>query len=229
MHIAQLIRSAVFTVAIAGLVLIPDTSTAVATGKVSGHVTVKRGRRVKKDLSNVVIFLEGVPDSAPLPLPYGVAIDQLDKQFRPRITVVPTGTTIDFPNNDKVFHNVFSVSKPATFDLGLYKSGSSKSVTFEKAGVVDVYCNIHPEMAAKVVVLDTKHYAVTGKDGSFSIEGVAPGTYPIKAWQAEGDMFEGTITIKAGGTTTLDIELREDRWARDRHTKKDGTPYGRYK
>lgn len=229
MHIAQLLRSSALALAVLGLALVPDTSTALATGKITGQVTIKRGRRVKKDLSNVVVWLKDVPDSEPLPLPYGMAIDQINKQFSPRITVIPTGTTVDFPNNDKVFHNVFSVSKPATFDLGLYKSGSSKSVTFEKAGVVDVYCNIHPEMAAKVVVLDTKHFAVTGKDGSFSIDGVPPGTYPVVGWLADGDTFEGKVTVSAGGTTTLDIELREDRWARDRHTQKDGTPYGRYK
>lgn len=212
-----------------GLVFIPETSTALAPGTVAGQVTVKRGWREKKDRSNIVIYLQDVPDSKPEPLAKQKVIDQIDKAFKPRVTVIPTGTTVDFPNNDRVFHNVFSVSKPATFDLGLYKRGSSKSVTFDQAGVVDIYCNIHPDMAAKVVVLDTKYYAVTGKDGSFSIEGVPPGTYPVVAWQADGDAYEGQITVNANQTTTLDIEMREDRWSKDRHTRKDGTPYGRYK
>jgi plastocyanin len=222
-------KSALTLVAIFGLALIPDTSMAVTPGAVEGTVTIKRGRKDKKDRSNVVVFLQDVPDSKPEPPAEPLTIDQTNKAFNPRITVITTGTTVHFPNNDKFFHNVFSISKPATFDLGLYKSGSSKSVTFDRPGVVDIYCNIHPEMAAKVVVLDTKHYAVTGPDGSFSLGDVPPGTYPIVAWQADGDSFEGKVTVAGGQTTKLEIELVEDRWSKTRHTRKDGTPYGRYK
>ncbi|MCX4239329.1 carboxypeptidase regulatory-like domain-containing protein [Paraliomyxa miuraensis] len=215
--------------ALLGVVLVPDTLVAVAPGSVSGHVTIKRGRRDKKDRSNVLILVRGVPDSRPEPLAEPTVVDQTDKTFNPRLTVVPVGSTVDFPNNDRVFHNVFSVSRPATFDLGLYKSGTSKSVTFEQPGVVDVYCNIHPEMAAKVVVVDTEHYVVTGPDGAFTLDGIPPGTYTLVAWQAHGERYEGWVEVGAGKTTTLDIELREERWPHDRHTRKDGTPYGRYK
>ena len=223
------LRSTLATLALLGIAVVPDASTAVAPGSVHGQVTIKRGRRDKKDRSNVVILVRGVPDSRPEPLPQPAVIDQTDKTFNPRVTVIPVGSTVDFPNNDRVFHNVFSLSRPATFDLGLYKSGTSKSVAFEEAGVVDVYCNIHPEMAAKVVVVDTEHYAVTGPDGAFALDGIPPGTYPIVAWQADGDLYQGQVEVRAGKTTTFDIELREERWPQDRHTRKDGTPYGRYK
>lgn len=224
---SKAVRSTLAVVALVGLVAMAEPS--VAPGSVQGHITIKRGRRDKQDRSNVVVFIDAVPESTPEPLDRPVVIDQTDKKFNPRITVVPVGTTVDFPNNDRVFHNVFSVSRPATFDLGLYKSGSSKSVTFDRAGVVDVYCNIHPEMAAKVVVLGTEHYAVTGPDGAFTIDGIPPGTYPIVAWLADGVPYRGRVAVTAGKATTLDIELREERWPQDRHTRKDGTPYGRYK
>jgi plastocyanin len=229
MSATKLLRSSLAVLALLGLTMLPEASVAVAPGSVRGSVTIKRGRRDKKDRSSVVIFVQGVPDSRPEPLAQPVLVDQTDKAFDPRVTVIPVGSTVDFPNNDRVFHNVFSVSRPATFDLGLYKSGTSKSVVFDRAGVVDVYCNIHPEMAAKVVVVDTTHYAVTGPDGAFSLDGIPPGTYPIVAWQADGAPFEGQVEVRAGKTTTLDIELREERWPDDRHTRKDGTPYGRYK
>lgn len=229
MSVTQALRSTLATLALLGIAVVPDASVAVVPGSVHGQVTIKRGRRDKKDRSNVVILVRGVPDSRPEPLPHPAVIDQTDKTFHPRVTVVPVGSTVDFPNNDRVFHNVFSLSRPATFDLGLYKSGTSKSVTFEEAGVVDVYCNIHPEMAAKVVVVDTEHYAVTGPDGAFVLDGIPPGTYPIVAWQADGDLYQGQVEVRAGTTTTFDIELREERWPQDRHTRKDGTPYGRYK
>lgn len=225
----RLLRSTLAALAIFALAGVPDTGVALATGAVQGKVTIKRGRRIKKDLSGVVVVLEGVPDSEPEPSMIPAVIDQTDKTFRPALTVVPVGSTVDFPNNDRVFHNVFSVSRPVKFDLGLYKSGTSKSVVMDRPGVVDVYCNIHPEMAAKVFVVGTKHYAVTGSDGTFSLDGVPPGTYSLLAWQAKGEAYRGQVQIRPGGSTTFDIELTEKRWPNTRHTRKDGTPYGRYK
>ncbi len=229
MHVMRTIRSMLCAVALLGLAILPEPGAAQATGAVAGQVVITRGRRLKKDRSNVVIVVQGIPDSAPTPSETPVVIDQTDKTFHPRITVIPTGTTVDFPNNDRVFHNVFSVSRATTFDLGLYKAGSSKSVEFDRAGVIDIYCNIHPQMSAKVLVVDTVHYAVTGPDGSFTLPDVPPGIHPFMAWQADGESFEGTVEVEAGKTSRLTIQLKEDRWSRDRHTRKDGTPYGRYK
>lgn len=223
------LRSILAAFAILALIGIPDTSIALATGSVGGQVRIKRGRRYKKDRSNVVVVLEGVQDSEPAPLAEPAVIDQIDKSFRPALTVVPVGSVVDFPNSDRVFHNVFSISRPAKFDLGLYKSGSSKSVVMEQPGVVDVYCNIHPQMAAKVFVTDTKYYAVTGRDGTFSLDGVPPGVYSLVAWMPNGDVHQAEVTVESGRQTTLEFELREQRWPKTRHTRKDGTPYGRYK
>lgn len=229
MLVLRTLRSVVVALALLVLVGVPDTLVALDTGSVEGTVAIKRGRRYKKDRSGIVVVIEGVPDSEPEPTMMPAVVDQTDKTFNPGLTVVPVGSTVDFPNNDRVFHNVFSVSRPARFDLGLYQSGSSKSVVFERPGVVDVYCNIHPQMAAKIYVVDTKHYAVTGPDGTFSLHGIPPGTYTMRAWQAQGEAYEGQVRVRSGGSTAVELELTEDRWPSTRHTRKDGTPYGRYK
>lgn len=198
-------------------------------GSVSGKVTVKKPGGGEADPSNVVVYLESVPDALPppesLPRPQ---IHQRDLQFAPPLTVVLVGTTVDFPNDDKVFHNVFSFSEVSRFDLGLYKSGTTKSVTFRRPGVVNVYCNIHPEMISKIKILDTRFYAVTGKDGAFRIGGVAPGTYPLVAWQPHGPEFRGQVTVTGGATSSIQVELSAG-LPDTQHLRKDGTPYGRYK
>ncbi|HVK66637.1 MAG TPA: plastocyanin/azurin family copper-binding protein [Polyangium sp.] len=199
---------------------------APAVGNVSGVVTVLVDDAPKGDRSGVVLSLENVPGP---PAPAGKReIRQKNLAFTPGLMVIVKGTTVEFPNDDKVFHNVFSVSKAARFDLGLYKSGESKSVTFREAGVVDVYCNIHPHMVTKIKVLDNGFYAVTGADGSFQIKNVPVGTYPVVAWQAHAPEVRGEVTVTAGGSATFKPTLTEGT-ASKRHLRKDGTPYGRYK
>jgi plastocyanin len=195
-------------------------------GAVGGSVTILKDGAPKANKSGVVVYLENVP--GPLPDPVVREIRQKNLTFTPGLTVVVKGTTIEFPNDDKVFHNVFSVSKAARFDLGLYKSGTTKAVTFKQAGVVDVYCNIHPQMVAKIKVLDTGYFAVTGPDGTFRIKNVPPGTYPIVAWQAHGEEYRGEVSVTAGATLQLSLPLAEGK-AQKTHLRKDGTPYGRYK
>jgi plastocyanin len=182
---------------------------APSTGEIHGTVTVK-GRKTS---AGVLVYLEGVI-GAPASKDHAV-IRQREKQFDPPVTIVVRGTTVDFPNEDKIFHNVFSVSRPARFDLGLYKSGTTKSVEMKRAGTVDVYCNIHSEMVAKVKVLDNAYYAITDAQGRFRIAGVPAGAIPVVAWLPTGDQATATVTVRSA--------------KRETHTRKDGTPYGRYK
>lgn len=192
------------------------------TGAVTGTVTFKGGAKG----AGVVVSLIGVKAPPPGPEP-AAQIKQVNKAFAPGLTVVPKGSVVEFPNQDKVFHNVFSVSRAARFDLGLYKSGTSKTVQLKRVGVVDVYCNIHPEMVAKVVVVDGPFWAVTGKDGSFTMAGVPPGTYPLVAYGGDGKEVRTEVTVTVGGTTTAKLEVAKP--AAQPHLRKDGTPYGRYK
>lgn len=197
------------------------------TGTVTGKVTILKDGSPKGNLAGVAVYLENVPgalDAAPKPR----EMRQKNLTFTPGVMVVVKGTTVEFPNDDKVFHNVFSVSKTARFDLGLYKSGTTKAVTFKQPGVVDVYCNIHPQMIGKIKVLDTTFYGVTGADGTFRIKNVPAGTYPVVAWQAYGPEFRGEVTVTPGGAASLAISLTEGKVPQN-HLRKDGTPYGRYK
>jgi plastocyanin len=204
----------------------PSRADAPQAGAVAGVVTFLKDGAPKADKSGVVVYLENVPGAAPVSDKR--EIRQKDLKFTPGLMVVVKGTTVEFPNDDKVFHNVFSVSKAARFDLGLYKSGESRSVTFREPGVVDVYCNIHPHMVSKIKVLDNAYYAVTGADGTFKIKNVPAGTYPAVAWHPQAPDVRGQVTVTAGGAASWSPTIVESA-ATKRHLRKDGTPYGRYK
>jgi plastocyanin len=204
-----------------------DAGSKPQVGSVKGSVSIVKGGKAKGDNKGVVVYLENVPGTPPVPKDHAT-IRQREKQFEPPLTIVVKGTTVDFPNEDKIFHNVFSVSRPARFDLGLYKSGTMKSVEMKRAGTVDVYCNIHPDMIAKVKVLENAYYTITGKDGAFKIDNVPAGEYPIVAWLPTGDEAKGTVKVAAGGSAEVKLEVSEVS-KKETHTRKDGTPYGRYK
>ena len=193
------------------------------TGEIRGTVTVK-GRATS---AGVLVYLEGIAEEPPAPKGHAV-VKQRDKQFDPPVTIVVRGTTVDFPNEDKIFHNVFSVSRSARFDLGLYKSGTTKSVDMKRAGTIDVYCNIHSEMVAKVKVLDNAYYATTDDQGRFRITGVPAGDVPLVAWLPTGDQATATVAVQPGQVTEVKLAVTAVE-KRETHTRKDGTPYGRYK
>jgi plastocyanin len=150
-----------------------------------------------------VIYLEGNAKSKPMTK---VVIDQRDKEFIPHVTVITVGTTVEFPNNDTVFHNVFAYFQAKKFDLGMYPRGATKRVTFEKPGVVALLCNVHSEMSAYIMVVDTPYFAVTDRQGNFRIRDVPPGTYTLHAWHESGATLQRMVTIK-GENVSLSLTL----------------------
>ena len=210
-----------------GLLAVGAVSASAPAGvDVRGRVVISKGGSPKSDHSNAVVYLKGVPNALPDTAGSVYRVYQRNKRFTPSVSVALVGSSIEFPNDDNIFHNVFSLSKALRFDLGLYKSGASKTVKAKKTGVIDVFCNIHPQMAAKVVVLDTKFYALTEADGKFRIPNVPPGSYELVAWQPRGKDASQPIVV-GPGKPDVRVELVES-GDRDRHTRKDGTPYGRY-
>ncbi|MCS6913866.1 MAG: carboxypeptidase regulatory-like domain-containing protein [Myxococcales bacterium] len=197
-------------------------------GTLAGQVVVRdRSGREKEDRSDVVVYIERMPKRyAPLKRTRRMA--QRDKTFVPRFLAITRGSTVEFPNEDKFFHNVFSLSEGNTFDLGLYRAGTSRSVTFERTGVVDVYCNIHPNMWAQILVLDNPFYAVTGPEGTFEIPKVPPGSYTLVAWVSGGEPVRQQVKVQPGATTQVRFELREGATSKP-HLNKFNQPYGRYK
>lgn len=124
-----------------------------------------------------------------------VVLDQRNLAFMPHVLAVRVGTTVEFPNNDKVFHNVFSFRDGKKFDLGMYPKGTSRPIKFDKTGLARLFCNIHPNMAAYVLAVDTPYFAVSNEDGTFTIAGVPAGTYTYHAWRPGGQPLTGSITV----------------------------------
>ncbi len=148
-----------------------------------------------KPALNTVVWLES-SDAAPLaPQPAKVVLDQRNLTFLPHVLAVRVGTTVEFPNNDKVFHNVFSFRDGKKFDLGMYPKGASKRIVFDRPGLARLFCNIHPNMAAYVMAIDTPYFAVTNDRGTFSIADVPPGRYTYHAWRPGAQPLPGSVTV----------------------------------
>jgi plastocyanin len=192
------------------LLILIAVSSAVAAeqsaGIIKGSVTV--GGRPAGD---AVVSLEGVPRQAGAPAPAAskAVIDQKDLKFIPRVIAVMVGKTVDFPNSDKTFHNVYSNSEAKKFDLGLYASGQSRSVNFDKPGVVKILCNVHPNMEAYVVVKEHPFFSVSDARGNYSI-GTAPlGKYRVEVWHPQyGVKTIPVELVRAGEVLAINVELK---------------------
>jgi plastocyanin len=156
-------------------------------------------------------------------------ITQRGEQFDPQIVVVPVGATVVFPNDDLKEHNVFSPTAEDQFDLGRYDHGPGRTHTFDDPGEIDVYCDIHKGMWAKVKVVDSARIAPV-KDGAFTLIDVPPGSYKVVGWARDSrEVRSDPITVTAGATTKLadDLHLQVGK-PRITHTRKDGSPYPAY-
>jgi len=158
-----------------------------------------------------VVYLESAPRAAFAELRPGRArLDQRGEQFIPHILAVTAGTVVDFPNNDTVFHNVFSLSQPRTFDLGRYAPGRTGSVRFARPGIVPVFCDIHSQMSAYVLVFSHPFFAVTDSNGTYEISGVPPGSYTLVVWSEFGEAAPRPMAVREGGVAVANFAVRRD-------------------
>jgi hypothetical protein len=148
--------------------------------------------------------IPGVPVKPPAVTP---TMMQHDTAFVPAALVIPVGTTVSFPNTDPFFHNVFSYSRTERFDLGRYPKGVTKSVTFDKPGIVKVYCEVHHFMRAVIVVTENPFHAVVGADGSFRIDGVPAGRYTLVIWHPDLGTVEKSVVVPEGGVVHVHAAL----------------------
>lgn len=175
-----------------------------AAADLAGTVKV-RGLR---DSANVVVSLGGV-NGTTIPAPKHAVMDQKSLTFEPHILAVYKGTTVDFPNSDKVRHNVYSpAGSVKRFNLGTYPAGTSKSEEFDAPGIVPLACNVHSEMSGYIVVLDTPYFAITDKFGRFSIKGVPPGKYVVHTWHEKMKPVQQEITV-AAAPSPVQLELND--------------------
>jgi plastocyanin len=151
------------------------------------------------ELANVVVSIQDPPASAGVPVTR-TTIAQRDESFVPRVAAITRGSTVEFPNRDAYFHNVFSLSRGASFDLGRYPRGESRSRTFARAGLVKVYCHLHSDMSATIVVFDHPFYAVPSADGSFALDNVPAGRYRLSAWHERIGENLVDVDVTPGGT-----------------------------
>lgn len=164
----------------------------VATGQASGveiHGITFVG---SKPVPDAVVWVDA--PNAPAERGAPPVLDQRNLDFSPRVLAVRVGTVVEFPNHDRVFHNVFSFHNGQKFDLGLYPTGTMKRVAFDKPGLSRVFCNIHPHMFAYIMAVDTPHFAVSDKNGAFVLKGLPPGTYTYHAWRPGGTEMTGSWT-----------------------------------
>ena len=165
-------------------------NTSASAGVVSGTASDSHGA-----VRGAVVYLTGNAASPP-PL-LNAQVDQRDKMFSPHVSVVTRGTTVRFPNDDTLFHNVFAYFQAKKFDLGMYPRGASKKVTFDKTGLVVILCNVHSSMSAYIMVVDTPYYAVSDGSGHFRLPNVPPGTYLMHGWHESGAVLTQTVTVGA--------------------------------
>ena len=170
-----------------------------------------------------VVYAEPLDSAAPR-APRRVTLTQKNKTFQPRVLAVPIGSTVDFPNNDGLYHNVFSLSTPQPFDLGLYRAGESRSRTFTAPGVYRVFCNIHPQMSAVVVVAPTAYATVAASDGSYVLD-LPPGRYRVTAMSERAAPVTVEVTSTPGASNAPELTLDESQWAATQHKNKFGKDY----
>ena len=208
--------------AVACITIVGLPSTAMA--QVSGRIQVTdAGGRAAPDLGDAVIYIEG---RGPRPTATHVDMALDARQFRPRVMVVPVGTTVNFPNQDPFNHNVFSLSEHNEFDLGLYARGETKDKRFTHAGLVRVFCNIHPRMSGIVVVRDNVWYTQPGADGSFTIANVPAGTYTLKIWHERAAEATQQIVVPQGGLSGIEVRMDAAGYQYVQHKNKYGQDYG---
>lgn len=180
----------------------PETRPAVGAVGMGAHHPAPDRRRS-------VVYLETAPRGA-FELRDGAraVMDQRDETFVPPVLAVTTGTTVDFKNSDRTYHNVFSFTKGSRFDLGRYGRGRSKSVRFDRPGIVRVFCDIHSHMSAYILVFGHRFFAVTDAAGRYRIEGVPPGTYTLVVWNDGQARESSTVTVPEGSGVEADFVLQ---------------------
>ena len=206
-----------------GILLALLVSMPAWAGTVTGKVVLIQDGKPRADASNAVVWIEGLPRSGGDAR--GAQMKSSSKRFEPHVVAVSTNATVDFPNADSIYHNVFSVSGGNRFDLGLYRSGASKSKRFEEPGLVRIYCNIHPQMIGFVMVVDSGFVAVTGPDGAFRFDNVPAGSHTIKAWHEDGAEVSQPVAVRAGGEPPLTVRIDVSGTPPPPHKNKYGKDY----
>jgi plastocyanin len=209
----------------AALVFLCAAHPVVAQGAVSGRVAMQeKPGEATKDFDATVVYLmpKGTPGRA-AEMKSQMAMN--GRQFSPRVRVVTTGSTVEYTNQDPFSHNIFSTAPGAAFDLGTYGSGVTKSTPFKKAGAYPVYCNIHAQMTAFVVVVSTSHYTQAGADARWKITNVPAGKWELHVWHERAPEVTQDLDVPATGLANVDVSLVASGFKQVAHKDKMGMDY----
>ena len=203
---------------------------AAPANTISGKVDiVTMSGEHKQDRSNIVVFVEGatLPDK-PQPMQDSTRIGHKGKRFSPEVLPIVRGDSVDFFNDDDIFHNVFSLSRTQPFDLGVYPKGSSRMLRFDRTGLVRIYCNLHPNMVGNILILNNPYFAVTDPNGSYTISGIPDGKYRLRVWSEFTDEIGKDIDLTKSSVHSHSFTITETK-KRVKHKNKYGKPYnGKY-
>jgi plastocyanin len=197
-----------------------------ATYTIEGHIKIDQSKldRADADITSTFVYFEpNTPMAGPLK-PTNQTISTQNKRFKPSALAVTVGSEVEFPNMDRILHNVFSVSPNSQFDLGLYSAGTTKSVTFENPGVIYVHCNVHHAMQADILVLETPHFTRVDEQGNFTLTGLSSTDGTLKIWHPRGNIKSLVINANAD-TSNIQQTLTITRPKVPKHTNKFGKSY----
>jgi plastocyanin len=215
-------RHPAFLAALFALAAALPLSAANVTGKVS--FVSKRGQNPVT--AETLVWVEPVSGKTPRLTPGTFHITTRNKTLVPHVLAIPAGSTVTFPNDDPISHNLFSLSSNNAFDLGLYRRGAGKSQKFDNPGIVNVYCNVHPNMSAVIQVMATPYFSFADANGNFAVAGVPPGKYRLLAWNEQGGQSEAPIDISASAAPpAVALVLDSRNYRASQHMDKTGKPY----
>jgi plastocyanin len=198
--------------------------------KVTGRVMLEGGQNRSATSSVVWLAPMGAAAASTAVAPMHATLAQKNKAFEPHLLVVTRGSSVDFPNHDPWFHNVFSLFNGKRFDLGLYEAGSSRTVHFDREGVSFIFCNIHPEMSAVVVVVDSPYFAIPDKTGDFTIADVPAGHYMLHVWDESAlpatlQALSREVEVGGGPNSVGTLRVQVTMAANTPHKNKYGKDY----
>ncbi|MDA8019159.1 MAG: hypothetical protein MPN21_17100 [Thermoanaerobaculia bacterium] len=198
-----------------------------ADSSIEGTLQLLDGRKDQtgKEFRTALVWFEPEADVSVAPPDEPFEMITVRKEFQPKVLPVPVGSTVSFPNQDPILHNVFSVSGRNRFDLGLYRGGDAEEKRFEHPGVVRVFCNVHHAMVAYVAVLETPFFSRLGRDGSFRLADVPPGPGRLTVWHHRAEPKTLDVSLPLDAPLLLDLQLTKDQIPR--HRNKFGKPYTR--
>jgi plastocyanin len=198
-----------------------------AAATVSGKVNFISKRGQNPTVSETLVWLEPAGGKVIRKSPATFQMMTRGKMLIPHVLAIPNGSTIEFPNDDPISHNLFSLSAGNSFDLGLYRKGAGKSEKFDSPGLVNVYCNVHPNMSSVIHVMATPFYVFSDPAGNYALTDVPPGKYKLVAWNEIGGQTETPIEVSTSGAVsgTLSVTLDSRNYRATQHLNKNGKPY----